>query len=389
MNTTALINIGALVSGKLEESLLKADTIIIKGDKIAAIGQKDILKDFAVEKVIDVMGMTVTPGLIDSHCHPVLGDFAPRQKTMDYLDSSLHGGVTTYISAGEAHTPGRPKDVEGVKALAVLVHKSFVNLSATGYKVHGGAVILEPGLGEEDFRYLASQGVWLVGEIGLGGVKTIEEAAPLVKIAKKYGMKVMMHTGGTSIPGSSSVNAEMVMQVDPTVVSHVNGGTTAMAQEEVLALIEKTTLPLEIVQCGNPRIADFVARTLKAKGELARIIIGNDSPSGTGIIPLGILRTVNQLASMSEISPAEAIAMATGNTARVFDLNVGIIEEGRVADLVIMDAPIGSVGADALSALSNGDLPGIDKVITNGQITVNKSRNTPPSIRNAVVSQVG
>jgi enamidase len=389
MNITALINIGALVSGKLEECLLEADTIIIEGDKIAAIGRKDLLADFTVEKVIDVKGMTVTPGLIDSHCHPVLGDFTPRQKTMDYLDSSLHGGVTTFISAGEAHTPGRPKDVEGVKALAVLAHKSFANLSKTGYKVHGGAVILEPGLGEEDFRYLAGQGVWLVGEIGLGGVKTVEEAAPLVKIAKKYGMKVMMHTGGTSIPGSSSVNADMVMQINPTVVSHINGGTTAISQEEVVTLIEKTKLPLEIVQCGNPRIADFVARTLTAKGELARIIIGNDSPSGSGIIPLGILRTINQLASMSQIAPAEAIAMATGNTARVFDLNVGIIEAGRLADLVVMDAPIGSVGADALSALSNGDLPGIDLVITNGQIAVEKSRNTPPSARKSVMSQAG
>lgn len=387
MSITALINIGALVSGKLEESVLAADTIIIEGDKIAAVGGQDLLTRFAVEKTIDVKGMTVAPGFIDSHCHPVLGDFTPRQKTMDYLDSSLHGGVTTFISAGEAHTPGRPKDVEGVKALAVLAHKSFKNLSATGYKVHGGAVILEPGLREEDFRYLAEQGVWLVGEVGLGGVKTVAEAAPMVKLAKKYGMKVMMHTGGTSIPGSSSVNADMVIEIDPTVVSHINGGTTAISQEEVAVLIEKTKLPLEIVQCGNPRIADFVVRELKAKGELTRVIIGNDSPSGSGIIPLGILRTINQLASMSDIAPAEAIAMATGNTARVFDLNVGIIEAGRVADLVVMDAPVGAVGEDALEALSYGDLPGIDLVITNGQVTVEKSRNTPPSTRKAVISR--
>ena len=377
MGITAITNIGTLVSGKIVDGIIPANTIIIENDKIAAIGSEQLLNDFTVDKVINANNMIVTPGLIDSHCHPVLGDFTPRQKTLDYLDSSMHGGVTTFISAGEAHTPGRPKDVEGTKALAVLAHKSYANLQA-GYRVYGGALILEPGLTEEDFRYLSEQGVWLVGEIGLGGVKTAAEAAPLVRFAKKYGMKVMMHTGGTSIPGSSTVSAQMVMDINPTVVSHINGGTTAVPQHEAQILIEKTDLTLEIVQCGNPKIADFVARTLKAKNQLDRIILGNDSPSGTGIIPLGIIRTITQLASLSEIPAEQAIAMATGNTAKVFELNTGVIEEGKQADLVIMDAPLGSAGKDALEAISIGDIPGIDMVIAKGKIVVQKSRNTPP-----------
>ena len=51
--------------------------------------------------------------------------------------------------------------------------------------------------------------------------------------------------------------------------------------------------------------------------------------------------------------------MATGNTARVHKLPRGIIAEGLEADLVIMDAPMGSVGEDALSAIEAGDVPGM------------------------------
>ncbi|KKM10389.1 Enamidase [Clostridiales bacterium PH28_bin88] len=381
MKRVAITNIGQIVSGDINQPLLTASTILIEDGMIKAAGGEEILQGVEVQETIDAGGMTVTPGLIDSHAHPVLGDFTPRQKTLDYISSSLHGGVTTMISAGEAHTPGRPKDPVGVKALAILASKSFYNERPAGVKVHGGALILEPGLEEKDFAELAAAGVWLVGEVGLGGVKKPAEAAPMVQWAHKHGFKVMMHTGGTSIPGSSTVTAEDVIQVGPDVVSHINGGTTAVSPEEAERIVTSTAFALEIVQCGNPKVADQVVRLCKARGELGRIIIGNDSPSGSGIIPLGILRTVSQLASMSGISGAEAVAMATGNTARVYGLNTGVIAPGKEADLVLMDAPLGSAGATAMKALEAGDLPGVAMVLIDGVVKAEKSRNTPPATR--------
>lgn len=386
MTVTALINIGKLVSGDIRQPILAQDTLVVQDGKIAGIGSREILTKFQVDKTIDVNGMTVIPGLIDSHVHTVLGDYTPRQKTQDYLDSAVHGGVTTFISAGEAHTPGRPKDPSGTKALAILAHKSFANLRSTGLKVHGGAVILEKGLAEQDFAEMAKEGVWLVGEIGLGSVKKPEEAVTMVGWAKKYGMKVAMHTGGTSIPGSSTVSADDVIKVQPTVVSHINGGPTAIACSEVEKLINDTDLALEIVQCGNPKVADLTVRRMAEKGILGRVILGNDSPSGTGIIPLGILRTICSLASMSEVAPEKAIAMATGNTAAVYGLPTGVIAEGKEADLVIVDAPMGSVGEDALAAIAAGDVPAVALVMIDGIVRVSKSRNTPPPKKNFTIS---
>jgi len=383
MGKMLIRNIGILVSGDVSNPILDADAILVVDGKIEAVGSG--LSAEGVNLIVDAQGTTVTPGLIDSHCHVMFGDFTPRQRMLDFLDSELHGGVTMVISAGEVHLPGRPKDRAGTKALAILAAKSFANFRPGGIKVRGGGLILEPGLTEEDFAEMAREGVKTVGEIGLGKVKKPEEAAPMVKWAKKYGMTVMMHTGGTSIPGSSIVTADQVIATDPDVVSHLNGGPTAVPPEEARKIIMDTNLTYEIVHCGNPKMILEICRLTREKNSYDRIVIGNDHPSGTGVVPLGILRVLNMISSVGEIPPEIAVCMATGNTARLHKLDSGLVEPGKSADLVIMDAPMGSVGEDALSALAAGDIPGVSKVIVDGEIKVQKSRNTPPPKRAATL----
>ena len=383
MAKVLLKNIGCMVSGKIGEPIYQADTIWVEDGVIKRVGPFEEVEEKEAQVVIDCTGTTVTPGLIDSHCHPVLGDFTPRQKQIGFLESEVHGGVTTAISAGEVHLPGRPKDPAGVKALAILAAKSFASFRPGGIKVEGGGLILEKGLVEKDFEEMAREGVRIVGEVGLGSVKTPEDAEPLVKLAKKYGMTVMMHTGGTSIPGSSTVTAEEVIKTDPDVISHINGGPTAVSMKEAEKLVKRSAMAIEIVHCGNPKVAVEVAQMVVAHGVLNRVIIGNDAPSGTGVIPLGILRVINLLAALTPVTPEEAICAATGNTARIYGLNRGTLEESKEADLVIMDAPMGSVGDDALSSISAGDIPGISMVLVDGEIVVSKSRNTPPPVRHA------
>ena len=307
------------------------------------------------------------PGLIDSHVHPVFGDFTPRQRTIDFIESAMNGGVTTAISAGEVHLPGRPRDIVGLKALAIVAARAYANFRPGGVKVHAGAPILEQGLTEADFAEMAGAGVRLVGEIGLGSVNTGKDAAPMVRWARRHGMTVTIHTGGPSIAGSSSIDADVVLEAAPDVVGHINGGTTSMTPADIERLVA-TDMALEIVQRAT-----------------SRIIVGNDAPSGTGVIPLGVLRTLSLLAALGGLPPADAIACATGNTARVYKLDAGLIAAGRAADQVICDAPIGSAGRDALAALAAGDLPGISMVMIDGAIRTGRSRNTPPAARAAEV----
>jgi enamidase len=381
MSKVLLKNIGIIVSGDISNPILKGNAILIEDGKIKQSGDEGDLDAAGAVTTIDCDGATVSPGLFDSHCHVVLGDYTPRQKQTGFLESEVHGGVTTFISAGEVHLPGRPKDPAGTKALAILAAKSFANFRPGGGKVIGGAVILEKGLVKADFEEMAKEGVRTVGEIGLGTIKNPEDAAPMVQWAKECGMTVMMHSGGTSIPGSSTVTAEMIIQAKPDIVSHINGGPTAVAMDEVKRLVAETDLALEFVHCGNPKVAVEAANLCVEHNALDRIIIGNDAPSGTGVVPLGVLRVICHLASLTAIKPEEALCMATGNTARVHKLPRGVIAEGKDADLVIMDAPMGSVGEDVLSAIEAGDVPAVAMVLVDGEIVVAKSRNTPPPVR--------
>lgn len=381
MSTTLVRNIGTLASGDLGRPLLDANAILVRDGRIAALGRG--LDDDA-DTVIDAGGTTVLPGLIDSHVHPVFGDFTPRQRTSDFLESALHGGVTTAISAGEVHLPGRPRDIVGLKALAIVAARAYAAFRPGGAKVRAGAPILELGLEEHDFAEMAAAGVTLVGEIGLGTVRTGKDAAPMVRWAKQHGMVVTMHTGGPSLAGSSRIGADEVLEAHPDIVGHINGGTTSMSVQEIERLVT-SDMAIEIVQCGNMRTALHALRVAVDARATARVIVGNDAPSGTGVLPLGVLRTLTLLAGLGGLPPAEAVACATGNTARVHRLDQGIIAEGRAADLVICDAPIGSVAADALGALAAGDIPGISMVLVDGAILVGRSRNTAPAGRAATV----
>jgi enamidase len=385
MTNLRITNIDTIVSGDIDRPLAEGDTVVVHDGLISFVGDAAAAPPTGDETVIDAGGTTLVPGLIDNHVHPVIGDFSPRQRVLDFIESCLHGGVTTMISAGEPHLPGRPRDRAGTKALAILAAKSFANARPGGVKVIGGAVILERGLTEADFDEMAEAGVQLVGEIGLSAVCTPEEAGPMARWAQARGMRVAMHTGGVSIPGSNAIRAELVCAIRPDVASHVNGGPTRLPLADVERILDETDAYVEIVQCGNTLAAQETARLVRAKGAERRLILGTDMPSGTGVIPLGMLRTIAWVSSLGGIEPARAVALATGNTARLHRLNRGVIAPGREADLVILDAPIGSAAGDALETLASGDTPAVRAVIVDGEVKVGTSRNTPPGQRTVVV----
>ena len=381
MSDLVVRNIGTIVSGDIDSPIAEGDTIVVRDGMISFVGSAAQADAAGITTEIDAAGATVIPGLCDNHVHPVVGDYTPRQRQADFIESSLHGGVTTMMSAGEPHTPGRPKDPAGVKALTILAHKSFNNLRPAGVKVHAGAVMLEPGLSEADFIEMAQAGVRLVAEIGISGVKDPKEAAEMAGWAQANGMKVMVHTGGASIPGSGVIGADFVVEVQPDVAGHTNGGPTALPLADVVTILEQTNALIEIVHNGNVKAAGEVVRLAADRNELQRVVIGTDSPAGSGVQPLGILRVMSWAASLGEIAPASAVAMATGNVARLHELNVGVLAVGREADFNLVDAPLGSQADDALGALAIGDTLAVAGAVIDGQIRFTKSRNTPPAVR--------
>src|SRR5580658_9319664 len=294
-------NIGLLLSGDIAQPILDADTVVIEAGRIVAVGRKADCDLERADKIIDARGTTLAPGLIDSHVHPVVGDWTPRQNQLGWIDSCLHGGVTTMISAGEVHTPGRPKDVVGLKALAITAQRTFAALRPSGVKVHAGAPVIEHGMVEEDFKSLADAGVTLLGEVGLGSVKDGETARQMVAWARKYGIQSTIHTGGPSIPGSSLIDKDIVLEADTDVIGHINGGHTALPDDQIVTLCEQSPRALEIVHNGNEKAALLTLRTARELNKLDRVILGTDSPAGSGVQPLGILRMISMLSSLGGV----------------------------------------------------------------------------------------
>lgn len=374
-------NIGMILTGDIEKPIIDADTVVAVNGKITAIGKEKDLDVSGATLTIDANATTLAPGLIDSHVHPVVGDWTPRQNQLGWIDSCLHGGVTTMISAGEVHTPGRPKDVVGLKAMAIFAQRAFAAFRPGGVHVLAGAPVIEHGMVEDDFKEMAAAGVTLLGEIGLGSVKDGPTAHKMVEWARKYGMQSTIHTGGPSIPGSSLIDKDVVLDADADVIGHINGGHTALPDEQITALCAQSRRGLELVHNGNERAALLTLRTARELKQLERVILGTDAPAGSGVQPLGILRMISMLSSLGDVPAEIAFCFATGNTAKLRKLDCGLVETGRAATFVILDRAQHSAGKNLLDSVRRGDLPGIGMVIIDGAVSAQRSRNTPPATR--------
>lgn len=372
-------NLGLILSGKLEEPLLDGDCVVAVDGRITAIGDQRELDTDQADTVVDAKGISIAPGLIDSHVHPVIGDYTPRQQQIHWIDSCLHGGVTCMISAGEVHMPGRPKDIVGLKAMAIASQRWYENFRPSGVKMYAGAPVLEEGMEEHDFKELADAGVKLLGEVGLGSVKAGETARQMVSWARKYGIQSTIHTGGPSIPGSGLIDKDIVLEADADIIGHINGGHTALPDDQITCLCESCQRGIEIVHNGNERAGLLAMRTAFELDQPERVILGTDSPAGSGVQPLGILRMIAMLSSLGNVPPEIAFCFATGNTARMRELDCGVIEVGKSADFILIDKAQHAPGKDMLESIYQGNLPGVGMTVIDGVVRSQRSRNTPPA----------
>lgn len=382
---TAIINIGLSHSGDRHGTPLPGDALVIRDGKVAWIGSSSDINKAEYDRVIDAQGAGVVPGLIDSHVHTTFGDYTPRQNTVGFLESYVHGGITSVIGASEVHVPGRPSDAEGVKALAVAAQRAYQGYRPGGMKVNAGSVILEPGLTYEDFAYLKKQGVWLA-KGGFGAFSTPQDYVPVVQAAREAGITVTVHTGGGSIPGTlERIDADALLAMNPQVSFHTNGGPTALPKEDNERLVKDGHMAIQLVMAGNLRSALDLCKLAVQHDQSQRLLIASDTPTGTGVVPLGMWHLAAEIVSLGGLTWQQAIAAMTGQPATVFDLDEGYLDVGKPADLVILDSPLGSVGQDWAQSLEVGDVPGISLVMIDGEIQAGKSRNTPAARRSAKI----
>jgi enamidase len=228
--------------------------------------------------------------------------------------------------------------------------------------------------------------VWLA-KAGFGAVETAYDYVPLVAAAKAAGLVTTCHTGGSSIPGSGAITGDHLLAMRPHVSFHINGGPTAMPDKDFERVIVESEMALQVCTAGNLRTTLLCARLAEQHGAFDRFIIATDTPTGSGIMPLGMLYTIAHCASLTDMPPEKFICAATGNNARVYELDSGLIAPGRDADVVLIDAPDGGTQTTALAAIKHGDIAAIGAVVTAGVPRfVGRSRNTPGTTRKVRLS---
>jgi enamidase len=382
MSTTLIRNIGDIVTGDLDHPLADADAILLVDGVVGEVGTTQTSAD----NVIDANRLTLTPGLVDGHTHPVFGDFSPTQGSVGWMETYLHGGTTTIVSAGELHLPGLPMSGPEPKLyryLAVLARRCFATYRPGGMKVEAGTMLLTPGMREKDFEELAEEGCQLVKFIFFPYDERMDEAITYRRWAREHGLIVKIHSGGVSRSGvSRPAGAAVIARLQPDIVGHATGGPIPMPFEELQETLEHTSAFLEVAYAGNPRWTRDFVRLVRERGMLERITVGSDTPSGTGTAPRAMLQTVAMIAALGDVGAAEALCLASGNTARAHGLDTGFIRPGAPADLLLMGRVTGANGRNLLESLSQGDMPGISMVFVDGVPLVRyRSLQTPPPER--------
>ncbi|HVR88305.1 MAG TPA: amidohydrolase family protein [Candidatus Limnocylindria bacterium] len=383
MSSVLIRNIGALVSGDLAHPLIEADAIYIEDGLFREVGSSRTDAD----TVIDANGLTVTPGLVDSHVHPTFGDHTPVANSVGWIRAYLHGsGTTTMVSAGEQHLPGLPYDPPDPQILlyeAIVARKLWSAHRPGGVKVRAGTLLAVPGFDESSFDQLAQAGCTNVKFIFYPFHKDPDEGRAYIKWSRARGITTKVHSGGVSRSGvSQPAFAEEIEMLQPDVVGHITGGPIAMSAKDMERVITETKCWLEVVSGANYRRNYEFYEMVKKHKAWDRVIFGTDTPSGAGIMPRGMLRNLLFPSGINGLPPEEAICMASGSVAKAHGLDVGIIATGRPADVVIMGHVQGSVATSALESIAQGDLPGISCILVDGKLIVrDRAEQTPPPER--------
>jgi enamidase len=210
-------------------------------------------------------------------------------------------------------------------------------------------------------------------------MKAGDKAKQMVAWARKYGIQSTIHTGGPSIPGSGLIDKDVVLEADADIIGHINGGHTALPDDQIVCLCESCKRGIEIVHNGNERAGLLAMRTAFELKQPERVILGTDAPAGSGVQPLGILRMIAMLSSLGNVPAEIAFCFATGNTARMRGLDCGTLEAGKSADFVLIDRAQHAPGKTMLESIEQGNLPGVGMTVIDGIVRSQRSRNTPPA----------
>ena len=386
MSKTIIYNIGTIVTGDYINPVAEGDTICTDGDKIIFVGWRAEAPKIDYTVDINAVELTVCPGLIDANTHPPLANYLPAYKAYDWVDNYAGAGITSMVSTGSFAFPGAAADVSSAKAQAIFGKYMWDHYHPSFVKVHDESVMLQQGMTEADFAELAAAGIHIIGEIGLSAVKAPSEAARLAGLAKKHGFTVTLHAAAPISADGVAYTLDEIKQINPDVLCCLNGDPTPLKEEWIKQLVQSGQYWFDCVSNGNETLLIKIAAWAKEAGTLGKMMLGTNVPSMSGFSPMGLWLQMAALAQDAEVDPAVAVAMGSGNVARCYGLDHGILAPGMVADFMFTST--GSIMPDMLSTISYGRVPSVAGTFINGEAGLANCKNMAPPKKRPVITSL-
>ncbi|STO11880.1 Imidazolonepropionase [[Flavobacterium] thermophilum] len=399
-----------LVKEKMSDlGIIENGSVWIENGTIVAVGADDELaRQFADRlaeaEVIDAKGKTVTPGLVDPHTHLVYAGSREHEWTMRLhgatymeimnagggihattkatreaseemlyeeskrrLDQFLLHGVTT-VEAKSGYGLSIEHEVKQLTVAKQLDETHPVDVVSTFMGAH--AVPAEWKDNPDGFvRVIVEEMIPKVSELGLAefndvfcerGVFTPEQARIILEAGKAYGLMPKIHADEIEPYGGAELAAEVGAVSADHLLRASDEGIRRMAEKGVIAVLLPGTAFFLMTKAANAR------KIIDAGAAVALSTDCNPGSSPTVSLPL----IMNLGCLQMGMTPAEALAAVTINAAHAINRGheIGSIEVGKKADLVLFDVP------NYMQLIYHYGMNHTDTVVKNGRVVVKSGR---------------
>ena len=411
MNNTILIKNAFILNPNNFEN--KKQSLLIKDDFIAEIS--DDIEDSKADKIIDAEGKILLPGLVNTHTHLSMTLFRGLAD-----DLSLDSWLNDHIWPMEANLNGEYCYIGALLAAVELIKSGTTTLSDMYFYMEDVArAIDDAGLravlsyGMIDFGDAERRQAEIEQNLTLfkncngmadGRIKVFfgphspytasEELLIKVReLADEYNMGIHIHVSETQ-KEIDDVSAEKGLRPFEYLEKIGFLGPDVLAahcvwlSDEEIEIIKKHDVKVSHNPCSNMKLASGVSPVSKMIDKGICVSIGTDGASSNNNLDLiEELKTASLLQKVSTLDPKalssdEAIEMATikGAEALGLDSEIGSVEVGKKADLILIDTNSANMVPDSSSLSSNviysANGSNVDTTICNGKILMENKKLT-------------